>query len=130
MVKMASAPHSFGSLARHLGPPPPPHSSEKSSLVPSLLNVAECQYEKFESSTAATRNGCAGSWMSSSRPYPSQAPPAYPTWAYTVMSWHWVGPGGGPEPSFCCRRPTIRFTRSWMPDRSAVLSAAETVVPP
>ena len=41
--KMALAPHSFRSVARHLGAPPPPHSSEKSTLVPSLLNVAECQ---------------------------------------------------------------------------------------
>ena len=28
---------------QHFGAPPPPHSSEKSTLVPSLLNVAECQ---------------------------------------------------------------------------------------
>ena len=28
---------------------PPPHSSVKITLVPSLLNVAECQYEKFGS---------------------------------------------------------------------------------
>ena len=48
-MKIASAPHSFGSVARHFGWPPPPHSSEKSTFVPSLLNVAECQYEKFES---------------------------------------------------------------------------------
>jgi hypothetical protein len=67
-VKIAFAPHCFGSLARHFGAPPPPHSSVNSTLVPSLLNVAECQYEKFESAAAATRVGLAGSRMSSSRP--------------------------------------------------------------
>src|SRR3989454_8140218 len=67
-VKIASAPHSGLSVARHLGCPPPPHSSEKRSLVPSLLNVAECQYEKFESDTASIRLGLATSRMSSSSP--------------------------------------------------------------
>src|SRR4051794_34379897 len=75
IVKSASAPHSLGSVARHLAWPPPPHSSENRILVPVLLNVAECQYEKFESETAATRTGCAGSRMSSRKPYPSHAPP-------------------------------------------------------
>ena len=42
-VKIALAPHSFLSVARHFGCPPPPHSSVKRTLVPSLLNVAECQ---------------------------------------------------------------------------------------
>src|SRR5215210_1238269 len=88
MVKIASAPHSFGSVARHLGAPPPPHSSENRILVPSLLNVAECQYAKFESATASRRVGFAGSLMSSSKPCPSQAPPASPSAGYTVMSWH------------------------------------------
>ena len=43
MSKMALAPHSGLSPARHLGAPPPPHSSLNSIAVPSLLNVAECQ---------------------------------------------------------------------------------------
>jgi len=47
-------------------------------LVASLLNVAECQYEKLLSATTAMRTGLAGSRMSSSIPYPSQAPPASP----------------------------------------------------
>src|SRR3989442_5838323 len=33
---------------------------------------------KFESATAATRRGWAGSRMSSSKPYPAHAPPATP----------------------------------------------------
>src|SRR5439155_25240352 len=96
IVKIASAPHCFGSVARHLGPPPPPHSSENKILVPSLLNVAECQYEKFVSDTCARRTGCAGSRMSSRNPYPSHAPPAIPIAGYNVMSWHCVGPVRGP----------------------------------
>src|SRR2546430_13089629 len=93
MVKIASAPHSRRSVERHFGWPPPPHSSEKRIFVPSLLNVAECQYEKFESATAAMRTGCAGSVMSSRNPYPSHAPPARPIAGYTVISWHCVGLG-------------------------------------
>jgi hypothetical protein len=77
-VKMASAPHSGRSVARHLACPPPPHSSLNRILVPSLLNVAECQYEKLLSATAFRRRGLAGSLMSSRNPYPSQAPPARP----------------------------------------------------
>src|SRR2546427_12310854 len=95
-VKIASAPHSGLSVARHLGCPPPPHSSEKRSLVPSLLNVAECQNEKFESATAPIRLGWATSWMSSSRPYPPHAPPANPIAGYAVMSWHLQGPWRNP----------------------------------
>src|SRR5262245_45116606 len=114
---MASAPHSLGSLARHLALPPPPHSSENSSLVPSLLNVAECQYEKLESAAASTRLGLAGSRMSSSSPIPSQAPPAMPSAGYTVMSWHWLGPLGGPSP------PMRAATMPGRAARSAALSA-------
>jgi hypothetical protein len=36
---------------RHRGRPPPPHSSVKMIFVPSLLNVAECQYENALSVT-------------------------------------------------------------------------------
>src|SRR5919112_128317 len=61
MVKMASAPHSGLSVARHLAWLPPPHSSEKRILLPPLLNVAECQYEKLESETAPMRVGRTGS---------------------------------------------------------------------
>jgi hypothetical protein len=67
-VKIASAPHSGLSVDRQRGCEPPPHSSEKRIFVPSLLNVAECQKEKFESATAPMRLGCATSWMSSSSP--------------------------------------------------------------
>src|SRR3954462_1680787 len=96
MVKIASAPHSTGSVARHFGPPPPPHSSENSTLVASLLNVAECQYEKFLSSTASMRCGAIGLLMSSNRPCPSQAPPASPIAGYSVMSWHCENMFGSP----------------------------------
>src|SRR5439155_19784299 len=95
-VKIASAPHSYLSVARQRGCPPPPHSSVNRSLVPSLLNVAECQNEKFESATALIRFGWATSWISSSRPYPPQAPPASPMAGWTVLSWHWLGPGRTP----------------------------------
>ena len=76
--KIASAPHSGLSVARHFGAPPPPHSSENRIFVPSLLNVAECQYEKFVSPAASRRTGFWTLLMSSSRPYPPQAPPARP----------------------------------------------------
>src|SRR5438046_8641891 len=66
-VKIASAPHSYLSVARQRGCKPPPHSSVNRILVPSLLNVAECQNEKFESATAPIRVGFATSRMSSSR---------------------------------------------------------------
>ena len=67
---------------------PPPHSSVKMTLVPSLLNVAECQYEKFGSATASSRTGFTGSEMSSRMPLPWHAPAASPISGYEVMSWH------------------------------------------
>jgi hypothetical protein len=42
-AKYALAPQSRLSVARHRAPTPPPHSSVKSSVLASLLNVAECQ---------------------------------------------------------------------------------------
>src|SRR5829696_8812333 len=92
MENSALAPHSLGSVARHFAALPPPHSSLNRILLPSLLNVAECQYEKFESATWSTRRGFTGSLMSRRNPYPSHAPPASPIAGYTVMSWHCVGP--------------------------------------
>ena len=68
MVNSASAPHSILSVSRQRGCAPPPHSSEKRIFEPSLLNVAECQKEKFESATAPMRFGLATSRMSSRRP--------------------------------------------------------------
>jgi hypothetical protein len=67
-VKIAFAPHSGLSVTRQRGCDPPPHSSVNRIFVPSLLNVAECQNEKFESAAAPMRRGLAGSVMSSSRP--------------------------------------------------------------
>ena len=43
MSKIALAPQFGRSVARQRGRVPPPHSSVKITLVPSLLNVAECQ---------------------------------------------------------------------------------------
>src|SRR5207247_10003082 len=95
-VKIASAPHSGLSVARHLGCPPPPHSSEKRSLVPSLLNVAECQYAKFESDTASIRLGLATSPLSNRMPYPPHAPPANPTARSTAICGVLVAPARTP----------------------------------
>ena len=64
IVKIASAPQS--GLSSTSGCVPPPHSSEKSTFVPSLLKVAECQKDMFESAAASTRFGFFTSWMSSS----------------------------------------------------------------
>ena len=57
MVKRALAPHSYLSVTRQRGAEPPPHSSVKRIFEPSLLKVAECQNEKFESATAPIRTG-------------------------------------------------------------------------
>ena len=67
---------------------PPPHSSVKITLVPSLLNVAECQYEKFGSATASIRTGFTGSEMSTRRPLPWHAPARSPISGNAVTSWH------------------------------------------
>ncbi len=75
---------------------PPPHSSVKMTLVPSLLNVAECQYAKFGSITASMRTGLAGSLMSIRMPLPSHAPAASPISGYAVMSWQ-ASVGTGPS---------------------------------
>src|SRR5256885_327940 len=88
MSKMASAPQVGGSVARQRGCVPPPHSSVKITLVPSLLNEAECQYAKLGSTTSSTRTGWTGSLMSNRMPFPEQAPAASPTAGYAVMSWH------------------------------------------
>src|SRR6187551_2026488 len=93
---MASAPHSSLSVARHRGADPPPHSSLNSTFLPSLLNVAECQNDMFLSAAKSMRFGLTTSLMSSNRPRPAQAPPASPISGYTVTSWHWLGPVGGP----------------------------------
>jgi hypothetical protein len=75
-------------VARQRGAIPPPHSSVKITFFPSLLNVAECQYAKFGSLTAAIRFGFAGSRMSNRIPLPEHAPAANPIAEYAVMSWH------------------------------------------
>src|SRR5215472_6604593 len=90
MLKIASAPHLGGSVARHLAAHPPPHSSVKRTRFPSLVNVAECQYAKFGSLTSAMRFGSAGLWMSIRIPLPEHAPAPSPRAGYTVMSWHWL----------------------------------------
>ena len=42
-LKIELAPHLFGSLGRQRAPIPPPHSSVKTTFLPSFENVAECQ---------------------------------------------------------------------------------------
>jgi len=86
MVKSASAPHSFSCRGAQRGGHRRAHSSVKSIFLPSLLKVAECQNDMLASATASRRTGCAGSWMSSSRPRPAHAPAASPISGYTVMS--------------------------------------------
>ena len=73
---MASAPR-FGPVASlQVAAPPPPSSSVKTTLVPSLLNVAECQKAKFGSVVLAVTLGFSRSEMSKSTPSPMQAPAA------------------------------------------------------
>jgi hypothetical protein len=83
-------------LAPRVGPtrslqvaaPPPPSSSVKTTLVPSLLNVAECQNAKFSvSRTVVMTLGLVRSLMSNSAPSPMQAPAARSSAGYAVMSW-------------------------------------------
>ena len=76
MSYTASPPHIGGSVDWHIGFVPPPHSSENSSFVASLLNVAECQNANAASATSSNRFGCVTSLMSSNRPLPEQAPPS------------------------------------------------------
>ena len=107
MSKSAFAPHSGWSVTRQRADVPPPHSSVKMTLVPSLLNVAECQYEKFGSATASSRTGFTGSEMSSRMPLPWHAPAARPISGYAVMSWHvfvfGIGEYGVPDGCSGCR---------------------------
>ena len=57
--------------------PPPPSSSVKTTLVASLLKVAECQNAKFSvSRTVVMTFGLVRSEMSNSAPSPMQAPAA------------------------------------------------------
>ena len=86
MSYIASAPQSRGSQARHLARPPPPHSSVKITLVPSLLNVAECQYAKPLSVTTSSLCGLYGSVISNKIPLPEHAPAAIFAEGKTVIS--------------------------------------------
>ena len=59
---------SLGHLPPRRAARPPPHSSVKRTMLPSLLNVAECQNDMLESAAAVIRRGLATSRMSSRRP--------------------------------------------------------------
>src|SRR5256885_7658576 len=48
-LKIASAPHLFGSFARQRAPSPPPHSSVNTTFFPSFENEAECRSEEHTS---------------------------------------------------------------------------------
>src|SRR5687767_14177990 len=85
---MASAPLVEGTLARHSAATPPPSSSVKMTLVPALLNVAECQNAKLTvSRTRVITLGDSGRLMSSRMPSPMHAPAAMSFFGYAVMSW-------------------------------------------
>ena len=86
MSYTAFAPQFNGSHALHLGLPPPPHSSVKTTFVPSLLNVAECQYAKPVSETTSNLFGLYGSEISNNIPLPEQAPAAKFAEGNTVIS--------------------------------------------
>src|SRR5678815_337308 len=68
MSNTALPPHMGGCVDWHIGCVPPPHSSENSSLVPSLLNVAECQNANAGSATSSNRFGFVTLRVSSNRP--------------------------------------------------------------
>ena len=74
---MPSAPLSGPVVGLQVGEPPPPSSSVKTTLVPVLLKVAECQKAKFVvSRTCSVTTGCSRSEMSIRMPSPMQAPAA------------------------------------------------------
>src|SRR5512139_2657109 len=85
---MPSAPLFGPTVGLQVGEPPPPSSSVKTTLVPALLKVAECQNAKFSvSRTCSVTTGCSRSEMSSRMPSPMQAPAAMSLLGYAVMSW-------------------------------------------
>src|SRR6188474_2493947 len=104
MSNTASPPHIGGWIDWHIGCVPPPHSSEKRSLVPSLLKVAECQNANAGSATSSNRFGFVTLRVSSNKPLPEHAPPSSEWNGKLVTSWQPdVGFGlGSPVP---WRRP-------------------------
>ena len=74
---MPSAPRVGPTSSLQVAAPPPPSSSVKTTLVPALLNVAECQNAKFVVSvTRSMTLGATGLEMSMMMPSPMQAPAA------------------------------------------------------
>ena len=74
---MPLAPFSGPIVGLHVAPPPPPSSSVKTTLVPALLKVAECQNAKFvDVPDRSVTTGCSRSEMSIRMPSPMQAPAA------------------------------------------------------
>ena len=57
MVRIVLPPISIIDVFWHIGPVPPPHSSVNTTFLPSLLNTAVCQSEKFVSARASRRTG-------------------------------------------------------------------------
>src|SRR5918999_3626566 len=85
---MPPAPLAAPIVALQVGAPPPPSSSVKTTLVPALLKVAECQNAKLVSSrTMSSTCGFSRSEMSHSTPSPMHAPAARFLSGKTVMSW-------------------------------------------
>ena len=75
---MASAPRFGPTASLQVAAPPPPSSSVKTTLVPALLNVAECQNAKFVGvpDPVVITRGASRLEMSSRMPSPMQAPAA------------------------------------------------------
>ncbi len=84
---MPLAPFSGPTVGLQVGAPPPPSSSVKTTLVASLLNVAECQNAKLSSRTFSVTTGFSRSEMSSRMPSPMQAPAMMSLLGYAVRSW-------------------------------------------
>ena len=85
---MPFAPRVGPTVALQVARPPPPSSSVKTTLVPLLLNVAECQNAKFAVSwTRSMTFGATGLEMSMMMPSPMQAPAAIFLAGKAVMSW-------------------------------------------
>ena len=84
---MPSAPRVGPTSSLQVAAPPPPSSSVKTTLVPDVLNVAECQNAKFAVSvTRSMTLGATGLVMSMMMPSPMQAPAAIFLAGKAVMS--------------------------------------------
>src|SRR5688572_703678 len=117
MSNTALPPHIGGWMDWHIGDVPPPHSSENSSLVASLLNVAECQNANAGSATSSRRLGFATFLVSRSSPLPEHAPPSNWWNGKLVTSWQ-------PAVGFGLGSP-VPWRRPWRLARTPVFASAK-----